>query len=372
MAAIAACSAGEDADEGPAFAVPLYGGGGASSQPPVGVVQGAGLAPGAQTPPAASAAAGGSSSAGDQGLRDGTPVAPAQGGTGGTGSGPSSSGSGGSAMIAGQAGSSMGSGGGSVSEPSAPVEPAPTPEEPEPEPTPEPELPPPPPPPPPPPVDLPGDLFFLDDFEGGRDPAWTESHIGGNGTIAIDTTRGANGSRSSLRVDGNGVFHTMLQLALPAAVRTANEFYARAFVRVDQTPGNGHFVWIEAGTSSNDSHEIRFGSNIGLLQINQFGGPAGGDRDIRDRGRQLVATQWHCVEIFFDGAPESMQVFLDGAETALSTTNFTAQRQGSEGNGTPLSDWMPPFEAIRFGWELSGSTIWYDDIALSSSPIGCD
>ncbi|MET0413311.1 MAG: hypothetical protein ABW217_18535, partial [Polyangiaceae bacterium] len=176
----------------------------------------------------------------------------------------------------------------------------------------------------------------------------------------------------SVRINGNGVFHTMLQLALPAAVRQTNQFFARAFVRVDQTPGNGHFVWIEAGTTANDSHEIRFGSNIGLLQINQFGGPNGGDRDIRDRGRQLVANEWHCIEIFFDGAPETMQVFMDEQETALSTTNFTAQRPNSEGNGTALNDWMPPFDAIRFGWELQGNTIWYDEIALGSSRIGCN
>jgi hypothetical protein len=364
---LGACAAGEDANGDPSFSVPPYGSGsgGAVNQPSP-VSSGAGLAPGASPSPV-TPAAGGSGSA-DQNLGNGAPVSGAAGGSGGSGSASPAvpAGSGGSAMVGGEAGAGMVGAGGSASEPPPEPEPPPA-EEPEPEPEPVPE----PPPPPPPPQNLPGDLFFFDDFEGGRDPAWTESH-NGNGTITLDTSRGANGSSSSVRIDGNGVFHTMLQLALPAAVRTNNQFFARAFVRVDQTPGNGHFVWVEAGTLANDSHEIRFGSNIGLLQINQFGGPNGGDRDIRDRGRQLVANEWHCIEIFFDGAPEAIQVFMDDEETALSTTNFTAQRPNSEGNGAPLNDWMPPFDAIRFGWELQGNTIWYDEIALGNSRIGCE
>jgi hypothetical protein len=374
--ALSACSAGEDADETPDFSVPPFGSGGANNPSPAANV-GAGLAPSANPAAAPGGAGGAGSGSGDQNLGNVAPVSGVQptGGGGGPGAGGMPgvpSGSGGSAMSGGQAGQGMLGSGGSATEPPPVSEPEPPPDEPDPVEEPEPPLEPPPPPPAAPPPNLPGALFFFDDFEGGRDPAWTESHVGGNGTISIDATRGANGSTSSLRVDGAGVFHTMLQLALPAAVRTANQFYARAYVRVDQTPGNGHFVWIEAGTLSNDSQEIRFGSNIGLLQINQFGGPEGGDRDIRDRGRQLVANTWHCVQLFFDGAPEAIQVSLDGTETALSTSNFTAQRPGSEGNTTPLSDWMPPFEAIRFGWELQGNTIWYDDIALGSAPIPCD
>jgi hypothetical protein len=362
---LGACSAGDADGDSSVGVPPPFGGGGAASQP---AATGSSTATVPSTSPSAPPPAAGGTGSADQNLGNGAPVSGPAGGSGGSGSASPvvpPAGSGGSAMVGGQGGAGMVAAGGSASEPQPEPEPA---EEPEPQPEPEP---PPPPPPPPPPQDLPGDLFFFDDFEGGRDPAWTESH-NGNGLISLDTSRGANGTASSLRIDGNGVFHTMLQLALPAAVRQANQFFARAFVRVDQTPGNGHFVWIEAGTTVNDSHEIRFGSNIGLLQINQFGGPNGGDRDIRDRGRQLVASEWHCIEIFFDGAPEAIQVFMDEQETALSTSNFTAQRPNSEGNGAALNDWMPPFDAIRFGWELQGNTIWYDEIALGSSRIGCN
>lgn len=63
---------------------------------------------------------------------------------------------------------------------------------------------------------------------------------------------------------------------------------------------------------------------------------------------------------------------MQDKETALSTTNFTARREGAEGNTTALADWMPPFDAIRFGWELGSSTIWYDEVALGDTLPACE
>jgi hypothetical protein len=228
---------------------------------------------------------------------------------------------------------------------------------------------------PPPPTDFGEGIFFADNFEAGINAAWRNTS--NSGTIVQDTTRGANGTSSSIRVDGNGGFHTMLQFTLPDSVRAANQFYGRVHLRVDQMPGNGHFVWVEAGTAvgdnlqGNDVNEMRIGYNIGLLQVNHYGGPNGGDQDIRDRNRQLTPGTWHCLQFFMNGNPEALQVWLDDEETALSTTNFTAQREGAEGNGTALVDWMPPFEAVRFGWELGSATIWYDEVALGDTLPAC-
>jgi polysaccharide lyase-like protein len=221
-------------------------------------------------------------------------------------------------------------------------------------------------------VDLGGGVFFADTFESGLNPAWTQSNNGG-GSIAIDTSGGANASAASVRIVSGG-FHIMLQYALPDAVRTNNSFYGRAFVRVEADPGGNHIVWIEAGTAMNDSHEMRIGYNLGLLQVNHFGGPNGGDQDIRDRNRQLTPNTWHCVQFFMNGNPEELQVWLDGTETALSTDNFTAQGEGAEGNTTPLNDWMPAFEVVRFGWELNGGgkAISFDNVALGNEFIECD
>jgi hypothetical protein len=223
--------------------------------------------------------------------------------------------------------------------------------------------------PPPPPVQLPNGLYFQDDFEGGRDPQWTESEVGGGaGTFTIDTTVGANGSSSSMRIDSNNAFHTMLQFALPQAVRDANEVFGRVFLRLAATPSAAHFIWVEVGNTTNDQHEMRLGHNVGQLQSNHF---LNGEQDIRDQGRSLVADTWYCLEFYMGNDPDELQVFLDGQDTALSTTNYTAGA-GAQGNTNPIADFIPPLEAFRIGWELQNGTVFFDDVALGSQRIGCN
>jgi hypothetical protein len=220
-----------------------------------------------------------------------------------------------------------------------------------------------------PPEVLPGGFYLIDDFEGGRDPQWTESEVGGGaGNFTIDTAIGANGSSSSIRVDSNNAFHTMLQFALPQAVRDANEVFGRVFLRLAATPNAAHFIWVEVGTAQNDGHEMRLGHNVGQLQSNHF---LNGEQDIRDQSRALVANQFYCLEFQMDNNPEQLRVWLDGEETALSTTNYTAG-PGAQGNGNAVADFIPPLEAFRIGWELQNGTVWFDDVALANARIGCD
>jgi hypothetical protein len=219
-----------------------------------------------------------------------------------------------------------------------------------------------------PPEVLPGGFYLIDDFEGGRDPQWTESEVGGGaGNFTIDTAV-ANGPGSSIRVDSNNAFHTMLQFALPQAVRDTNEVFGRVFLRLAATPNGAHFIWVEVGTAQNDQHEMRLGHNVGQLQSNHF---LNGEQDIRDQSRQLVADQWYCLEFQMDNNPEQLRVWLDGEETALSTTNYTAG-PGAQGNGNAVADFIPPLEAFRIGWELQNGTVWFDDVALANARIGCD
>jgi hypothetical protein len=364
--AVFACSSeleGDDGNEPP----PFSGSGAPSSSAPNAV-------PSSTTPTPSNTVPGQVGANGDQPLPMGSVNNNTNNGNG-YGSGSGGSGTGGSAAT-GAAGGSMvpndpdPSGSGGTGNVTPPPQPTATQEPTQPTPTQQPTQQPPVQPPP-----LGGGLFLSDDFEGGMDPAWTVSNNGG-GSIVIDTTRGANGSASSLRVTGGG-FHIMLQYALPALVRTNNEFYGRVYLRVDSgingSADSGHFIWLEAGSTTNDQNEMRIGYNINLLQVNHFGGPPGGDQDIRDRNRQIAPGSFHCLQFFMDNNPEQLQVWLDGTETALSTTNFTAQRPGAEGNGTPLNDWIPPLDTFRMGWELNGGgrVIWYDDVALGTQMVPC-
>lgn len=358
LASVAACSAPE-ADGDPDFNGPQpFGGNPVGGSPSAGGAGGAGLG----------SSLGGGSSLGNngEGLGGNPPIANGTNGgsgnaTGSSGSGnPSGSGgstaAGGSSNVGqggaggvpsaqgGAAGANPGNGGGTGGAQQPPVE-----EPPEP---------------------LPGGFYLIDDFEGGRDPSWTESEVGGgNGNFTLDTAVGANGSSSSIRIDANNAFHTMLQFALPQAVRTANEVYGRVYLRLAENPSPSHYVWVEVGTSANDGQEMRLGHNVSRLQSNVW--QNGSERDIRDRNRALVANTWYCLEFFMDNSPEQLRVWLDGEETALSTSNYTAGANG-DGNTTPVTDFIPELQAFRIGWELQNGTVWFDDVALADAPVGCE
>jgi hypothetical protein len=334
-----------DGDEVPDYAGPQNTGTAGSGAGSGNVTPGA-PSPGNPAPGAPSAA---NPATGSNEVPGNPPIA--NGGASGTGN---PSGTGGSAMIgvAGNGGTAStpnppaGTGGASGS---GPVTPEPPPAE--------------------PPVVLPGGFFLIDDFEGGRDPAWTESEVGGGaGNFTIDTSLGANGSSSSIRIDSNNAFHTMLQFALPQAVRDANEVFGRVFLRLAATPSGAHFIWVEVGNTTNDQHEMRLGHNVGQLQSNHF---LNGEQDIRDQGRQLVANTWYCLEFQMANNPDELRVWLDGTETALSTTNYTAGA-GAQGNTNAIADFIPPLEAFRIGWELQNGTVYFDDVALANARIGCE
>lgn len=89
-------------------------------------------------------------------------------------------------------------------------------------------------------------------------------------------------------------------------------------MRVDMAPGSGHYVRIEAVGAvepqtfqGHDVNDMRFGYNIGMLQINHYGGPPGGDQDIRDKNLRIMAGTWDCVQFFMDGEPEEFRTWLD-------------------------------------------------------------
>lgn len=350
------CSAPPESGDGdgvPDFAAPPNTGTAGSSAGGSNAMPGS-PSPGSPSPgnPAPAAPTGGNPAAGNGNEISGNPPI-ASGGASGTGNPNDPSPAGGSAMVgAGTGGSAStpnppaGTGGASGSGPGTSE----------------------PPPVEPPPAVLPGGFFLIDDFEGGRDPAWTESEVGGGaGNFTIDTSQGANGSSSSLRIDSNNAFHTMLQFALPQAVRDANEVFGRVFLRLAATPSAAHFIWLEVGNTTNDQHEMRLGHNVGQLQSNHF---LNGEQDIRDQGRQLVGGTWYCLEFQMANNPDELRVWLDGTETALSTTNYTAGA-GAQGNTNPVADFIPPLEAFRIGWELQNGTVFFDDVALANARIGC-
>jgi hypothetical protein len=210
--------------------------------------------------------------------------------------------------------------------------------------------------------------LFTDDFEAATiSTKWTP-RINGGGTFTLDTSH-KHGGNQSLHVTPNNGYSTLLAVeGSPVFPAPNNTFFGRVWLLVPTLPATNHVIWLEAGDVTNDTHEVRIGMNLGYLQTNLY---FNGEVDLRDPAATMTANSWMCIE--FQMGPDQLVVWLNGTQsTAVSTTNWAQIGNGMNGGGAARSGWSPTYAAFRLGWELNaGTDIWYDDVALGYSRIGC-
>ena len=209
--------------------------------------------------------------------------------------------------------------------------------------------------------------LFSDGFEGASidSSKWTP-RLNGNGVFSLDATQKHGGSKS-LHLKHMG-FSSMLAFeGTPIFPAPNNTFYARLWLRVTGPLPQGHVVWFEAGEVMNDAHEVRVGMNIGKFQSNLY---YQGEVDIRDPEAKVMAATWQCVQVKY--GPNVLDVSLDGVHSSISTTTWVAADQANGSTTVPKSNWAPSYASFRIGWELGDGEIWFDDVALSHSPIPCN
>jgi hypothetical protein len=208
--------------------------------------------------------------------------------------------------------------------------------------------------------------LFSDGFEASSiDAKWTP-RLNGNGMFSLDTTQKHGGSQS-LHLKHMG-FSSMLAYEGSAIFPAPNNtFYARLWLRVTGPLPQGHVVWFEAGAVMNDAHEVRVGMNIGKFQSNLY---YQGEVDIRDPAAKIMAATWQCVQVKY--GPDVLEVSLDGVKSSISTTTWVAADQANGSTTVAKTNWAPPYASFRIGWELGDGEIWFDDVALSHSPIPCN
>ena len=222
-----------------------------------------------------------------------------------------------------------------------------------------------------------GAAVFSDDFEASALNSKWIPKLNGSGSFKVDSSR-KHGGQQSLRVQPNDGYSTLLALeGAPVFPAPNNTFYGRvwfflptaSFQAVKPGTGGPHVIWLEAGVKDNDKAEIRLGMNLGYLQSNLWPG----DTDLRDAKAVLKAETWHCLE--FKYGTDDLEVWLDDTKsTAISTKNWMMVNNSDGGLGSPKSGWSPTYESFRLGWELNAgkNEIFYDDLALGYSRIGCN
>lgn len=212
-------------------------------------------------------------------------------------------------------------------------------------------------------------LLFESDFEAdtvGEMPdtsVWTNSlptEYDSMGIVRVDSSKAHSGSNSIYVKKGNDGQAFLQMDAAGIFPVSSGPIHVRAWLLTPEWPSN-HVSWMEVGAVKNEENEIRVGAHLGVLQVNQY--PP--DSDKRADGVTFAANEWHCIEYAYDAADGSFHVWLDDAPVDDLTV------VAGDFNGTVLTPW-PPIAAVRFGAEINTTEAWFDDIAISNAPIGCN
>jgi hypothetical protein len=229
-------------------------------------------------------------------------------------------------------------------------------------------------------------LALSDDFEtaalgGPPNPAlWSvvEPDCSGTGTLAIDDSE-AHSGHQSVRVDGGGGYCDHIFFSNTSAISglgtAGGQVYARFFVRLGTTLGQGHVTFLAMEDQNDGDDDVRMGGQDAILMYNRQSDdatlPTLSPTGVAD-SVVIPAATWTCIEFHVDESAGTIDTWVNGAEVP-----------GLVENGTPVADistqwlsrtWKPSLVSFQLGWEnYAGETmtLWFDDVALAGFRIGC-
>ncbi|GGS45862.1 cellulose-binding domain-containing protein [Streptomyces cinerochromogenes] len=226
-----------------------------------------------------------------------------------------------------------------------------------------------------------GDAVLCTDFEDQTGPSpsggwrFTAPDCQGTGTAAVDTSVAHSGTRS-LRVDGRAGYCNHAFVAATADLSSVGPvLYVRMWVRHTTSLPSSHVTFVSMPDTSQGGRALRVGGQNGALQWNRESDdatlPAQSPAGVA-LSRPLPTGSWQCLRFAVDTSAPKLDTWL-GDE----------QVPGLHADGVPTQDvdqqWLsrtvpPRPTALRLGWESYGTgddTLWFDDVAAGSAPIGC-
>jgi hypothetical protein len=199
----------------------------------------------------------------------------------------------------------------------------------------------------------------------------------------VDSTR-AHGGTKSLHVKSDGAPVQLTKALMPGM----NKLYLRVWVYMTRKLGQqtdnsaNHETLIALRAKSGDvNSEIRFGEIKGAVGVNET--PSDNITPTMDKwhkatGAVIPEATWSCIEVAFlaDSSPNTLKSWQNGTTLLDVTSVGTDQWQ----NNSVSPDWlaqkfMGASAEIVIGWQSFSSAkneIWFDDLVLGTSPIGCN
>ncbi|MFF5552658.1 cellulose-binding domain-containing protein [Streptomyces olivaceoviridis] len=236
----------------------------------------------------------------------------------------------------------------------------------------------------PPPTDPPADCggaVLCTGFEDQAGPSpsgdwrFTAPDCQGTGAATVDTAVAHSGTRS-VRVDGRAGYCNHAFVAATADLSSVGPvLYVRLWIRHTTPLPSSHVTFVSLPDSSQGGRALRVGGQNGALQWNRESDdatlPAQSPAGVA-LSRPLPTGSWQCLRFAVDTSAPKLDTWLGNEQVP-----------GLHADGVPTQDvdqqWLsrttpPRPTALRLGWESYGTgddTLWFDDVAVGSSPIGC-
>ncbi|KAK3905988.1 hypothetical protein C8A05DRAFT_12235 [Staphylotrichum tortipilum] len=212
-------------------------------------------------------------------------------------------------------------------------------------------------------------------FESGWDQSTWPTYApdcSQGGKVTLDTST-AHSGKNSIRVDGAGGYCGHIFFGTTKV--PSGDIYVRAFIKASKALTDSHVSFITMPDSAQGAKKhLRIGGQSKILMYNR----ESDDATLPDLSPQGIATSaalptgsWQCFEYHL-GPDGSIETWLnDKVVTGLTSKPGVSNPNAAQWQRSSIK---PKPTAVYFGWESYGgdtNTFWYDDIAVSSTRVGC-
>ena len=225
-------------------------------------------------------------------------------------------------------------------------------------------------------------LIFCDDFEGyaagpAKSTKWDSVTASASDTLVIDATHARGAKALHVHVSQNEFAYAKLKSFAPPAAGFFGRLYVWA-TAFPTAPDYAHFTMVEtAGTPSSAGVVRPIGGQYDPQGkaadwgVGSDQGPTGDWTNWRTSA-PAQGGKWLCLEWEMRTADNVINVWIDG----VAKTDLTVSTKTHGGNNVDFV--FPKWNSLWFGWWLyqAGPTpnqfdLWYDDVALGASRVGC-
>jgi LysM repeat protein len=204
-------------------------------------------------------------------------------------------------------------------------------------------------------------------------PTWKISYpdCSGSSTASIDNSMSTS-SPNSLKIVGINGYCNHIFLGTDLSSLISGDLYVRFRIRFSQALGSGHVSFLTVRDSISGKN-LRMGGQAGIMMWNR----ESDDATLPSLSPQGIALSfppaintWYCIEFSLvnTGGKTILTTWANGQKVVgMSVGNTEADNQW-----TRVSNYKPTDLKLGFeGYSGLDTNIWFDDLLVSSKPIGC-